>query len=39
MYIVSLMCQTVSLSWKVAVEKADYFFTVIWGGHKNNFWL
>ena len=30
------MCQSVNLSWKIVVEKADCVFTNFCGGHKNN---
>ena len=33
------MCQSVNLSWKMAVQNAGCVFAYICGGHKNNFQL
>ena len=33
------MSESVNLSWKMAVQKADCIFAYFCGGHKNNFWL
>ena len=38
-YIVSLICEKVNLSWKIAVQNVGCVFAYFCGGHKNNFRL
>ena len=39
LYLESSICQSVNLSWKVAVQDAGCVFAYFCDGHKNNCWL
>ena len=39
MQVVNLMCQSVNLSWKMAVQNTCCVFAYIRGGHENNYRL
>ena len=39
LYLVSLVCQSVNLSWKIAFQNAACILAYFCGGHKNNLCL
>ena len=39
LYLDSLICQSVNVSWKIAVQNASCVFAYFCDGHKNNVWL
>ena len=36
LYVDSLMCQSVNLSWKIVVQNASFIFAYFCGAHKND---